>query len=124
MCLFMKHNPMGINKSLCSLEKLTQQKVSSRETLEILWSFSKLLSIEPNILVVSWRQICNNPFAIKVWGERGQILFKENNIMPPSYLFSICLFCSSCSSIITLCNILNNLRQYFLQWKEQVMFQH
>ena len=45
----------------------------------------KLLSVEPNILVVSWRQICDNPLATKVW---RQILCKENDIVPPSYLLS------------------------------------
>ena len=45
----------------------------------------KLLSVEPNILVVSWRQICDNPLTTKVW---RQILCKENDIVPPSYLLS------------------------------------
>ena len=34
----MKHNPMGINKGLCSLEKI----VSLREIQEILWQFSRI----------------------------------------------------------------------------------
>ena len=42
MCLFMKHNPMGINRNLYFLEKLTPQKGSLRETQEILWTFSKI----------------------------------------------------------------------------------
>ena len=43
---------------------------------------------EPNILVVSWGQICDNHLATIVW---GQILSKENDIVAPSYLF----FCLS-----------------------------
>ena len=70
----MKYNPMGINRDLCSLE--------------IMWSFSRI-AIEPNILVVSWEQICDNPLAT-MW---GQILFRKNNIVSPSYLFYICLLC-------------------------------
>jgi len=51
----MKYNPMGINRDLCSLGK------SCGYCLE-------LLSIEPNILVLSWGQICDNPIATIVWG--------------------------------------------------------
>jgi len=36
----MKHNHMGINRGLYSLEKI--KKKSLRETQEILWSFSKI----------------------------------------------------------------------------------
>ena len=66
----MKHNPMGINRGLYSLEKLHKIKSwrETQETQEILWSFSKIVIVEPNILVVSWRQICDNPLATKVWG--------------------------------------------------------
>ena len=68
---------MSINRSLCSLEKSCGYS-------------PELLSIEPNILLISWGQICDNPTATIVW---GQILSKENDIVPPSYLFSICLLC-------------------------------
>ena len=37
----------------------------------------ELLSVEPNILVVSWGQICDNSLAIIVW---GHIFSKENDI--------------------------------------------
>ena len=68
----MKHNPMGTNRDLYSLEKLNfikskvgekhkKHKKSCGHSLE-------LLSVEPNILVVSWRQICDNPLTTKVWG--------------------------------------------------------
>ena len=69
MCLFMKHNPMGINRGLCSLEKLifTKSKVGEKHKKSCGHS-PELLSVEPNILVVFWRQICNNPLATKVWG--------------------------------------------------------
>ena len=30
MCLFMKYNPIGINRGLCSLEKLTSQKKKNK----------------------------------------------------------------------------------------------
>ena len=37
----------------------------------------ELLFVEPNILIVSWEQICDNPLAIIVW---GYIFSKENDI--------------------------------------------
>jgi len=86
----MKYNAMGINRE--------KNKKSYGHYLELLF-------VEPNILAVSWRQVCDNPLATIVW---GQILSKENDIVPPSYLFSVCLLCKPCSSIITLCNIFNN----------------
>ena len=55
----MKHNPMGINRDLCSLEKKHKKSYGHS---------SELLSVELNILVVSWKQICDNPLATKVWG--------------------------------------------------------
>ena len=60
----MKHNSMGINRGLCSLEKI----VSLRKIHKSYGNSLELLSVEPNILVVSWRQICNNSLATKVWG--------------------------------------------------------
>ena len=48
----------------------------------------ELLSVEPNILVVCWGQIYDNPLATTVW---GQIFSKKNDIVPPSYLFSVLL---------------------------------
>ena len=78
MCLFMKYNPIGINRGLCSLEKLTSQKKKKKKKSKVGEKHKKykkscghsleLLSVEPNILVVSWRQICDNPLLIKVWG--------------------------------------------------------
>ena len=72
MCLFMKHNSMGINRGLCSLEKLTsqQEKVGEKHKKhkKSCSHSPELLSVKPNILVVSWRQICNNPLATRVWG--------------------------------------------------------
>ena len=69
MCLFMKYNPMGINRGLCSLEKtnFTKSKVGEKHKISCGHS-PRLLSVKPNILVVSWRQICDNPLATKVWG--------------------------------------------------------
>ena len=66
----MKHNPMGINIGLCSLEKIrTPQKNSKLERhKKSCGHFSELLSVKPNILVVSWRQICDNLLTTKVWG--------------------------------------------------------
>ena len=46
----------------------------------------ELLSIEPNNLVVSWWEICDNPLTTIMW---GQILSKDNNFVSPSYL--LCL---------------------------------
>ena len=73
MCLFMKHNSMGINRGLYSLEKLTsqQEKVGEKHKKhkKSCSHSPELLSVKPNILVVSWRQICNNPLATRVWGE-------------------------------------------------------
>ena len=68
-CLLMKYNTMSINIGLCGHS-------------------SKLLFVESNILVVSLGEICDNPLATIIW---GQILFKENDIVPQSYLFSVCL---------------------------------
>ena len=49
MCLFMKHNSMVINRSLCSLEKLTPWEKHKKSC-----GYSpKLLSVEPNILIIS-----------------------------------------------------------------------
>ena len=49
MCLFMKHNSMGINRSLCSLEKQTPWEKHKKS-----YGYSpKLLSVEHNILIVS-----------------------------------------------------------------------
>ena len=61
----MKHNPMGINIGLCSLEKIrTPQKNSKLERhKKSCGHYPELLSVEPNILVVSWGQICNNPLG-------------------------------------------------------------
>ena len=84
----MKHNPMSINRGLCSLEKLTlqNQKLERHKKHKKSCGHSlELLSVESNILVVSQRQICDNPLATKVWGKR---LSKENDIVPPSYLLS------------------------------------
>ena len=50
---------MGINRGLCSLEKKHKKPCDHSP---------ELLFVEPNILVVSWGQICNNPLATKVWG--------------------------------------------------------
>ena len=58
----MKHNTIGINRGLCSLEKKHKKHKKS------CGHSPKLLSVEPNILVVSWGQICDNPLATKVWG--------------------------------------------------------
>ena len=64
----MKHNPMGINRGLCSLENVTSQKSKVGEKHKKLCGhFLELLSVESNILVVSWRQICDNPLTTKVW---------------------------------------------------------
>ena len=65
----MKYNTMGKNRGLCGHS-------------------SRLLFVESNILVVSLGKICDNPLATIIW---GQILSKENDIVPPSYLFSVCL---------------------------------
>ena len=49
----------------------------------------QLQFVEPNNLFVSWRQIWDNLLATRVW---GQILSKDNNFVPPSYLF-LFVFC-------------------------------
>ena len=56
----MKHNPMSINRGLCSLKKKKHKKLCGRSL--------ELLSVEFNILVVSWGQICDNSLATKVLG--------------------------------------------------------
>ena len=57
MCLFMKYNPMGINRGLCSLEKtnFTKSKVGEKykKQKKSYGHSSELLSVEPNNLVVS-----------------------------------------------------------------------
>ena len=64
----MKHNPMGINRGLCSLENVTSQKSKvGKKQKKSCGHFPELLSVESNILVVSWRQICDNPLTTKVW---------------------------------------------------------
>ena len=60
---------------------------------------SKLLSIEPNNLIGSWGQICNNPLVTRVW---EQILFKDNNFVPPNYLF-LFIFCVILVLYLLLC---------------------
>ena len=35
MCLFMKYNPIGINRGLCSLEKLTSQKKKKKKNQKL-----------------------------------------------------------------------------------------
>ena len=93
-CLLMKYNPMGINSGSCSLDSnfffSLPKKLVSMKYKKSCGCSLELLFIEPNKLVVSWGQVCNNPIAIIVW---GKILFKDNNYVPPSYLFSICLLC-------------------------------
>ena len=70
MCLLMKYNPMGINKGLCSLEILWSFSRIAREKHKKFYDhFSELLSVEPNDLVVSWRQVCDNPLATRVGGD-------------------------------------------------------
>ena len=65
----MKHNLVGINRGLCSLEKLTSQNQKVREKHKKSCGHSpELLSVEPNNLIVSWRQIYDNPLVTKVWG--------------------------------------------------------
>ena len=63
---------MGIKRGLCSLEKLNfiKSKVGEKhkKRKKSYGHSSELLSVEPNILVVSWRQICDNPLATKMWG--------------------------------------------------------
>ena len=45
-CLLMEYNPMGINRGLCSLEipVLSLQKLVWKETQEILWVLSKIVT--------------------------------------------------------------------------------
>ena len=76
--LFDENNPMSINSKL---EKNTKKCGSNSP---------KLLSVESNILIVSWGQICNNPLATIAW---RQILSKENDILLPNYLFFVYLLC-------------------------------
>ena len=59
--LLMKHNHMSINRGLCGHSPREKHKKSYGHS-------PKLLSVEPNILVVSWGQICDNSLATKVWG--------------------------------------------------------
>ena len=49
-----------------------------------------MLFVEPNNLVVSYVQVCDNPLITRVL---GQILSKDNNFMPPSslFLFDFCV---------------------------------
>ena len=89
MCLFMKYNPMGINRGLCSLEKLTSQNQKfERNTRNI---------INPMVILqncylqnsTSWLYP-RDKFAITLQQQKcgGQILSTENDIVPPSYLLS------------------------------------
>ena len=64
----MKHNPIGINRGLYSLEKLIPQNQNLEKNTRNPSHSPELLFVEPNILIVSWRKICNNPLATKVWG--------------------------------------------------------
>ena len=60
------------------------QKLVSKKHKKFCDYFLELPSVEPNNLVVFWGQVCDNPLATRVW---GQILSKDNNFVPPSYLF-------------------------------------
>ena len=68
----MKHNLVGINSGLCSLEKLTSKNQKIREKhkkhKKSYGHSPELLSVEPNNLVVSWKQIYDNPLATKCGG--------------------------------------------------------
>ena len=89
-CLLIKYNPIDINRE--------KHKKSYGYSLE-------LLSVESKNLVVSWRQVCDNPLATRVW---EQILSKDNNFVPPNYLFLFVLcFILILSLLITLCIIPN-----------------
>ena len=92
-CLLMEYNPMGINRGLCSLEIpiLSLQKLVWKETQEILWVLSKIVICKTQQLGCMLKTNLQKPFSNKSVG--GQILSKENNIVPPSYLFSVCLLC-------------------------------
>ena len=50
----------------------------------------ELLSVEPNILIVSWGQVCDNFLATIVW---GQILSKKSDICLKviHFLFDFCV---------------------------------
>ena len=80
---------MGISSGLCSLDSFFLfQKLVSKKHKKSYEYFSELLSVEPNNLVIPWRQVCYNLMATIVW---VQILSKDNNFVPQSYLFSVCL---------------------------------
>ena len=52
----------------------------------------ELLSVEPNNLVVSWEQICDNPLATKVWGKyclRITILYLQVIYLCLSFVLSL-----------------------------------
>ena len=89
----MKYNLMSIVRKL---PKVVSYKKKHKKSCG---HFPKLLYVEPNNLVVSWGQICDNPLATIVW---GQILSKENNIVSLSYLFFffIDIFLSSLLCVI------------------------
>ena len=61
---FYETNHMGINRGLCSIEKIKKVWEKYKKSCD---HSPKLLSVEPNILVVSWGQICDNPLVTKVW---------------------------------------------------------
>ena len=86
--LLMKYNPIGRNRGLCSLEK------SCGYSLELLF-------VEPNILVVSQRQICDIPLATIVW---EQILSKKT-ILCLQVIYFLFVFCANLVFSLLLCVI-------------------
>ena len=86
-CILKGYNNLGLNSGLYSLDNhfsfLSQKLVSKKHKKSCSYSL-EFLSVEPNNLVVSWGQVCDNPLATRVW---GQILFKDDNFVLPSYLF-------------------------------------
>ena len=82
----------GINSGLCSLDiyHFSFRVSFEKKHKKSYGYFPKLVFVEPNNLVISWGQVCDNSLATIVW---GQILSNDNNFVPPSYLFSICLLC-------------------------------
>ena len=78
-----------------------------------------LMSInrEPNNLNVSWRHVCSNPLATTVW---GQILSKDNNFVPASYLI-LFVFCVILVLPLLLCVLFPSGYQACISWSLEVV---
>ena len=110
VCLLIKYNPMDINRDLCSLEKYKKHKKSCGYSPELLF-------VEPNIMIVSWGQICDNPFSDN--SVRGKYCLRKI-ILCLQVIYFMFVFCVNIVLPLLLCiispAILDNI--YYNGWNK------